>query len=190
MADPTTDDTTTPYVPRCPWCSAELPDPDAKTCPTCNANLAGEGETQVPGLTALDLERLAFRRSTTPKKSRLLSWISGDSDYEDATDPVAAPGSLDLPPNRGAPRDAPARDGRAHRRPDRRGRCARRRRRRCSRTDPVAAGSARPNRRGPPGRAVHAELGLGTTCRCSTPTLHPRAGDADRCRRDERLERC
>ena len=52
----------------------------------------------MPGLTALDLERLAFRRSTTPKKSRLLSWISGDSDYEDATDPVAAPGSLDLPP--------------------------------------------------------------------------------------------
>ena len=98
MADPTADDTTTPYVPRCPWCSAELPDPAAKTCPSCHANLAGEGETQVPGLTALDLERLAFRRSTTPKKSRLLSWISGDSDYEDATDPVAAPGSLDLPP--------------------------------------------------------------------------------------------
>jgi hypothetical protein len=73
-------------------------DPAAATCPSCKANLAGGSETQVPGLTALDLERLAFRRSTTPRKSRLLSWISGDSAYEDATDPVAAPGSLAPPP--------------------------------------------------------------------------------------------
>lgn len=87
-----------PVTLRCPWCSVELSDPVAATCPSCKANLAGGPEPQVPGLTALDLERLAFRRSTTPKKSRLLSWISGDSDYEDATDPVAAPGSLAPPP--------------------------------------------------------------------------------------------
>jgi hypothetical protein len=97
MADPI-DDAVPPATPRCPWCSSELPDPAAAACPSCKANLAGGTETAVPGLTALDLERLAFRRSTTPKKSRLLSWISGDSAYEDATDPVAAPGSLAPPP--------------------------------------------------------------------------------------------
>ncbi len=98
MTDPTAGvDEPTPGA-QCPWCSAELPDADAKTCPSCNANLSGEVEATVPGLTAIDLERLAFRRSTAPKKSRLMSWISGDSDYEDATDPVAPPGSLDLPP--------------------------------------------------------------------------------------------
>jgi hypothetical protein len=99
MADPIDDAASrAPSAPRCPWCSAELPDPAAAICPSCKANLASGPEAQVPGLTALDLERLAFRRSTTPKKSRLLSWISGDSDYEDATDPVAAPGSLAPPP--------------------------------------------------------------------------------------------
>ena len=35
--------------PRCPWCSASLPDPDAKTCPTCRANLANEADAQSPG---------------------------------------------------------------------------------------------------------------------------------------------
>ena len=57
-----------------------MPDPDAKTCPSCNANLAGEGDD--PGARAdrarpRDVSRSAGRR--TPKKSRLLSWISGDS---------------------------------------------------------------------------------------------------------------
>jgi hypothetical protein len=86
-----------PATRRCPWCSAELADPAAATCPSCNANLAGGPEPQVPGLTALDLERLAFRRSTTPKRSRLLSWISGDSDDDGAPQPVATPGSLAPP---------------------------------------------------------------------------------------------
>jgi hypothetical protein len=99
MADPIDSIVSSPpATSTCPWCSAQLLDPDATTCPSCKANLAGGPEPQVPGLTALDLERLAFRRSTTPKKSRLLSWISGDSDYEDATEPVAAPGSLAPPP--------------------------------------------------------------------------------------------
>ncbi len=97
MADPIDGAASRASTPSCPWCSAELPDPAAATCPSCHANLAGGPEAQVPGLTALDLERLAFRRSTTPKKSRLLSWISGDSDFEDAHEPVAAPGSLAPP---------------------------------------------------------------------------------------------
>jgi len=98
MVDSTDDPSSAPAAPRCPWCSAELPASDVKTCPSCKANLTADTEVQLPGLTALDLERLAFRRATAPKKSRLMSWISGDSDYENATDPVAQPGSLDPPP--------------------------------------------------------------------------------------------
>jgi hypothetical protein len=98
MVDPAGDPSSAPSAPRCPWCSAELPATDVKTCPSCKANLTAETDAQVPGLTALDLERLAFRRATAPKKSRLMSWISGDSDYENAGDPVAQPGSLEPPP--------------------------------------------------------------------------------------------
>jgi hypothetical protein len=99
MADPTAGASSPqPSRPRCPWCSAELPRGKPKTCPACHANLVGEGDAQLPGLTALDLERLAFRRVTSPKKSRLMSWISGDTDYEDAMDPIAPPGSLEPPP--------------------------------------------------------------------------------------------
>jgi hypothetical protein len=99
MAEPTDDlPPITPSATRCPWCSAELPDPTAGTCPSCQANLVGEIDKQLPGLTAVDLEKLAFRRALPQKKSRIMSWISGDLDYEDATEPVAPPGSLDRPP--------------------------------------------------------------------------------------------
>jgi len=99
MAEPTEDaPAIAPSLSRCPWCSAELPDPTAKTCPSCQANLVGEVDKQLPGLTAVDLEKLAFRRGAPQKKSRIMSWISGDLDYEDATEPIAPPGSLELPP--------------------------------------------------------------------------------------------
>jgi hypothetical protein len=98
MVDSTDDPSSAPAAPRCPWCSAELPAADVRVCPSCTANLTTDTEVQLPGLTALDLERLAFRRATAPKKSRLMSWISGDSDYENANDPVAQPGSLEPPP--------------------------------------------------------------------------------------------
>ncbi len=99
MAEPTEDaPALAPSLSRCPWCSAELPDPTAKTCPSCQANLVGDVDKQLPGLTAVDLEKLAFRRGAPQKKSRIMSWISGDLDYEDATEPIAPPGSLDLPP--------------------------------------------------------------------------------------------
>jgi len=99
MADPDPAAQAAPSVsPRCPWCSAQLPEASAPTCPSCHANLIGENDAQVPGVNAIDLEKLAFRRSVTPKRSRLLSWISGDLDYEDATDPIPQPGSLAPPP--------------------------------------------------------------------------------------------
>jgi len=99
MAEPTDGGAApVPSVARCPWCSAELPKTRAKTCPSCKANLAGEPEAALPGLTAIDLEKLAFRRSVSPKRSRLMSWISGDLDYEDVGEPAAPPGSLEPPP--------------------------------------------------------------------------------------------
>jgi hypothetical protein len=98
MAEPTDGGAApVPSVARCPWCSAELPRSRAKTCPNCKANLAGAPEAALPGLTAIDLEKLAFRRSVSPKRSRLMSWISGDLDYEDAGEPAAPPGSLEPP---------------------------------------------------------------------------------------------
>lgn len=98
MADPNLGDSSGAPGARCPWCSGALSDPDAKTCPTCGANLASEADAQLPGLTAIDLEKLAFRRTVAPRRNRLMSWISGDLDYEDAADPVAPPGSLEPPP--------------------------------------------------------------------------------------------
>ncbi len=87
-----------PPPQRCPWCSAELPDAGAATCPSCSANLTTDGEPQVPGVTAVDIERIALRRSGPPKKSRLMSWISGDVADDRAPEPNAAPGSLAPPP--------------------------------------------------------------------------------------------
>ncbi len=98
MADPNPGDPSGAPGARCPWCSGALSDPDAKTCPTCGANLANEVEAQLPGLTAIDLEKLAFRRTVAPRRNRLMSWISGDLDYENAADPAAPPGSLEPPP--------------------------------------------------------------------------------------------
>jgi len=90
-------ESTSPPPAICPWCSAELPDPAAATCPSCAANLSAAPDSSVPGVTAVDIQALALRRTNPPKKNRLLAWISGDADYEDATEPVAPPGSLDLP---------------------------------------------------------------------------------------------
>jgi hypothetical protein len=85
-------------APRCTWCSAELPTNHETVCPSCGATLVGDGETQVPGLTAIDAEAiLRNARSDKPRqRSRLMSWISGD--YENDGGKSAAPGSLAPPP--------------------------------------------------------------------------------------------
>ena len=87
-----------PDVLRCPWCSAVLPPDAGDACPSCHAILSSTGEPDVPGVTALDVEKIALRRSGSPKKSRLMSWISGEVDYEGARGPTATPGSLAPPP--------------------------------------------------------------------------------------------
>jgi hypothetical protein len=85
-------------LPRCMWCSAELPSDNEVTCPSCGATLIGEGDTQLPGVTAIDAEAIvrAGRPIKTSSRSRLMSWISGD--YDDDADEPAPPGSLSPPP--------------------------------------------------------------------------------------------
>lgn len=83
---------------RCPWCSAALPPKTGDICPSCHATLSASGEPNVPGVTALDVEKLALRRSGSPKKSRLMSWISGEGGYQGARGSTGTPGSLAPPP--------------------------------------------------------------------------------------------
>ncbi len=83
--------------PRCMWCSAELPSDSEVACPSCGATLIGEGESQVPGVTAIDAQ--AIVRSTQAAKarsrSRLMSWLSGE--YDEGMDKPSPPGSVSLP---------------------------------------------------------------------------------------------
>jgi hypothetical protein len=85
-------------VPRCTWCSAELPTDHETVCPSCGATLLGDGETQVPGLTAIDAEAIlrSARAMKAKPRGRLMSWISGD--YADDSAKAAPPGSLAPPP--------------------------------------------------------------------------------------------
>src|SRR2546423_7823153 len=85
-------------APLCTWCSAELPSNHETVCPSCGATLVGDGEPQVPGLTAIDAEAILRNARATKAKprSRLMSWISGD--YDDEAEAAATPGSLAPPP--------------------------------------------------------------------------------------------
>jgi hypothetical protein len=97
MAEPSGPDSlATPA--RCPWCSAELTSRTAANCSSCGAVLTGEPDTALPGVTAVDAEAIvrAARVATPARRSRLLSWISGDDAPEDET--PAEPGSLAPPP--------------------------------------------------------------------------------------------
>jgi len=95
MLDDATTGASTP-LPRCMWCSAELPSTTEVTCPTCGATLIGEGDNQVPGVTAIDAEAIirAGRDAKPRQRSRLMSWISGEYPEDEAPAP---PGSLDPP---------------------------------------------------------------------------------------------
>jgi hypothetical protein len=84
--------------PHCPWCSAPLPSEDETACPSCGATLVGDAEAALPGVTALDAEAIIrnARNATPQRRSRLLSWISGE--YDEGGDAPAPPGSLAPPP--------------------------------------------------------------------------------------------
>jgi hypothetical protein len=98
MLDEATTGGSTP-APRCNWCSAPLPSDHETVCPSCGATLLGDGDTSVPGLTAIDAEAIlrSARAAKTKPRSRLMGWISGESD-EDFNTTTAAPGSLAPPP--------------------------------------------------------------------------------------------
>ena len=83
--------------PHCMWCSAELPSDHEVTCPSCGATLIGDGDSPVPGVTAIDAEAIVrgARDARAKPRSRLMSWISGE--YEPEEEP-APPGSLAPPP--------------------------------------------------------------------------------------------
>ncbi len=82
---------------HCPWCSAELPSAATATCPSCGATLIGESEAPLPGVTAIDAEAIIrATRAPVQRRSRLLSWISGDEGGEEPA--PAPPGSLEPPP--------------------------------------------------------------------------------------------
>lgn len=85
-------------APRCNWCSAVLPSDHETVCPSCGATLIGDGDTSVPGLTAIDAEAIlrSTRAAKSKSRSRLLGWISGDVD--DDAGATARPGSLAPPP--------------------------------------------------------------------------------------------
>ncbi|HEX2755128.1 MAG TPA: hypothetical protein VHM48_06675 [Candidatus Limnocylindrales bacterium] len=85
-------------APRCNWCSALLPSDHEEVCPSCGATLIGDGDTSVPGLTAIDAEAIlrGARAAKTKPRGGLLGWISGDSD--DGGEASASPGSLAPPP--------------------------------------------------------------------------------------------
>src|SRR2546422_11735787 len=64
---------------RCPWCSQVLPAGETVRCPHCYANLVPDGEPRVPGLTEVEAPTATkVRRAESPKRSKLLSWISGE----------------------------------------------------------------------------------------------------------------
>jgi hypothetical protein len=82
---------------RCSWCSTELPAAGSSTCPTCGATLV-EPVSSVPGVNAPDAETISrLARTATPiRRSRLVSWITGE--YDDGDEAPAPPGSLAPPP--------------------------------------------------------------------------------------------
>ena len=96
MLDDATQGASAP-LPHCMWCSAELPSDHETVCSSCGATLIGETDSQVPGVTAIDAEAIikAGRAPKPRQRSRLMSWISGDYEADEAPAP---PGSLAPPP--------------------------------------------------------------------------------------------
>jgi hypothetical protein len=86
-------------TPHCNWCSAALPSDHEVTCPSCGATLLGDGETAVPGVTAIDAEAILrnARAAKAKPRGRLLSWISGD--YDEGTESASAPPGSLAPPS-------------------------------------------------------------------------------------------
>ena len=86
-----------PAGPHCPWCSAPLPSSDLEACPACGAQLNSAAEAEVPGVTTIDVAALAWKSGGPPRRGKILSWISGETD--DAPDFSGASASAVEPPS-------------------------------------------------------------------------------------------
>jgi hypothetical protein len=82
-----------PEGPRCPWCSAPLPDAAAERCDACGAHVAGAPDTPIPGLTTVAPPSTARSAPgpATPQRRSVLAWITGDEDLVEAARAPAAP---------------------------------------------------------------------------------------------------
>ncbi len=67
-------------TPRCPWCSAALPAPDAAVCPVCGARLVEAPGVEVPGVTAVDPALLAAAAAPRKIRRSLGSLLVGNDD--------------------------------------------------------------------------------------------------------------
>jgi hypothetical protein len=87
-----------PAGPSCPWCSADLPSAAASACPSCGATLIGDTDAPLPGLTTIDPDAVArgLKPVTPERKSKLVSWITGDD--EGGEEAPGTPESLAPPP--------------------------------------------------------------------------------------------
>jgi len=94
-----TEDATPTAARNCPWCSEPLPESATDRCPSCQANLVADGEARIAGLTEVEASMASrVRRGEAPKRSKLLSWISGEVDDVPALRESVAPDALALPP--------------------------------------------------------------------------------------------
>lgn len=66
-------------APICPWCSAPLVTGREETCPSCGAALHETAESEVPGVTRVDLDAVLRSRGPEPQRGRgLIGWLSGE----------------------------------------------------------------------------------------------------------------
>lgn len=73
--------------PACPWCSATLTSAEQPTCPSCGANLHGDPEAEIEGVTALDADTrmrlgLVQRAASPPPRRGLLAWSAPEAEPE------------------------------------------------------------------------------------------------------------
>jgi hypothetical protein len=91
--------------PRCPWCSAALPEATLEHCPSCRAQLSGSVDSGVPGLTEVQPAQKAAPLESV-KRNRLLAWISGEV-LDDQIVPSNTPAGAEAiaPPSRDVKRE-------------------------------------------------------------------------------------
>ncbi len=61
----------------CSWCSTPYAE-GVTNCSSCGANLAPEGDANLPGLTSVDAASIIRSKSAAQPRSRLMSWLSGE----------------------------------------------------------------------------------------------------------------